>query len=104
MIAVLPLFAIMAAMPGISFCRYFYLYMSTTELLKEVAGTSSATVVANANEALQGMDVIHAYRQNIASGSQVTHRWQTQAQWTSTWRCLGCGPVPAWISLPVSCS
>ena len=62
MIAVLPLFAIMAAMLGISFCCYFYWYMSTTELLKEVAGTSSATVVANANEALQGMGVIQAYK------------------------------------------
>jgi len=61
-IGVLPLFAIVVAVLGISFCCYFYWYMSTSRVLKEVAGASSSAVVANVSETLQGMDVIQAYK------------------------------------------
>ena len=44
----------------ISSC-YFYWYLSTFKLLLEVAGTSSAAVVAIASETLQGRDVFEAF-------------------------------------------
>ena len=61
-IGVQPLYAIMVAVLGISFCCHFYGYMSTIKLLKEAEGTTSAAVVANVSKTLQGMDVIQAYK------------------------------------------
>jgi len=61
-IKVLPVFAVVVGVLGFSFSYYFYWYMSTSRLLKEVAGTSSSSVVASVSETLQGMDVILAYK------------------------------------------
>ena len=77
-IEVQPLYAITVAVLDISIRCHFYWYMSTIKLLKEAAGTSSAAMVENVSETLQGIDVIQAYKAGDRCKA-TTRRWMADS-------------------------
>ena len=60
-IRVVPVYAAVAALLALAFVYFFRIYMASSALLKELAGSSHAGVVAHVAETLSGLAVIRAY-------------------------------------------